>query len=306
MKKMRLLGWASILMLVVSLACNKEPQDLVTQNAKEGGLVEVQNTLHVYQKGETSKKFTTTLLVYQGKVKTTKVNVYKQFFAANGDVSNKELLTSIDISGDRTSKVSFEADYPSLASGLTINGTAMDPQDDIALAVGDSWVLTYEAITSEGEAHVNGATTKFGVSGRLAGTYLIQKGHYIHPSTAPNLAADYSGDHKVIESVSEGVYRMTSMGPWTDINDGSNAIYFLADENDFTITVPKEFNGAVQKVWDGADEVATCQDDPDKLVNVSCDNTFEYKPDKHDIIKISYGYIRSSGTRQFDEVLVKQ
>lgn len=306
MKNLRILSLAALVLFIISSGCNKEPQDLVTQDAKTGGLVEVANALHVYQKGQTSKKFTTTLLVQQGSVTTQNIKVYKQFKTASGDVSERLFLMDIPVNNTKSSNVSFDVDYPSLAEGITINGTALDVNDDINLSVGDYWILSYESTTSENAVHVNGPTTKLSVSGRLAGTYTISQGYYYHPSDGGAVSADYSGDVRIVESVSEGVYRITSMGAWSDIVDGTNAIYFLADEANFTITIPKEYNGDVQKVWDGADEVATCQDDSDKLTAVTCTNTFEYTSDGKDVIKMSYGYIRTSGTRQFDDILVKQ
>ncbi len=303
MKNIFFKGLALLLVLGFTWSCNKEPQDLVTQNAKVGGLVDVETPLHVYKKGETAKEFKTTLLVYQGEVKTNKIQIFKQFFTAAGEVSNIELLKTVDIQDkSKASTIEFTLNYAQLAENIAINGTQLDPNDDSNLVVGDAWVLTYKAETSEGTVGLNKATTKVGVSGRLAGVYDIKRGWYIHPSTAPNLAANYAGGTKVIESVSDGLYKMTTIGPWND----DNPIYFMADEDNFTITIPKEVNGAVQKVWGGADEVATCQDNPANLADVTCTNTFSYEADGHDVIKISYGYIRTSGTREFDEILIKQ
>ncbi len=303
MKNIFFKGLALLLVIGFSFGCNKEPQDLVTQDAKSGGLVSVETPLHVYKKGDSGLDLKTSVLVFQGAVKTTKIHIYKQFFTAAGDASNKELLKTVDITDQtKTTVIDFVTKYNELATNLSVNSTPMDPNDDGNLVVGDYWSLTYIAETSNGDKFLNKATTKVGVSGRLAGIYNIERGWYIHPSTAPNLAGNYSGNTKVIESVADGLYKMTTIGPWND----DNPIYFQADENDFTITVPKEVFGEVQKVWGGADEVATCQDNPTNLVDVTCTNTFSYEADGHDVIKISYGYIRTSGTREFDEILIKQ
>ncbi len=303
MKNIFFKGLAFLLVVGLSIGCNKEPIDNVTQEAKEGGLIEVQTQLHVYKKGDAAKDFNTGVLVFQSDINTTKVHIYKQFFTASGKSSNIELLKSVDIDNkSNASIIEFSAKYEQLAEGLKVDGADMNTANDDNLVVGDFWVLSYKTETSQGNTFLNKATTKVGVSGRLAGVYNVARGWYIHPSTAPGLAGNYAGNVKVIESVSDGLYRITAIGPWST----SGALFFTADETNFTITVPKEVDGKKQKVWGDKDEVATCQDNATELAHVTCTNTFTYEDDQKDVIKISYGYIRTSGTREFDEILIKQ
>lgn len=293
------LNGAFLLFILLVGACDGV-DDLVTENAETGGLVEVQTPLLSYVVGD-DVDYTVSLKVFQGDVKTTKINVLKKFTSGD-DVSDEIVLTTIDVTEDLTALYSFTTDFAALREGLTLNGSAL-PTSDSDLTIGDFWTLTYEAETSQGNTFRNADVTKISVSTRLAGLYTISRGWYIHPSTAPGLASDYSGSYsRVIESVDAVYYRMGDIGPWE--NEVDNFFYFRVDENNNMI-IPKEWNGELQLIW-GADELATCADNPLELPDVTCNTTVELSDDGHDIINVSYGYIRSSGTRQFDEILIKQ
>ncbi len=284
-------------------SCTQEYQDIVTENAAAGGLVEVQTPLLNYVIGE-DQDYTVGLKVFQGDIKTQTINVLKTFVTRDDDgntvTSNEVLLQSYDIAEAATSLFDFTVNFETLRSGLQVNGADL-PDDDALYNIGDFWELTFQAVTSEGNLHRNLKTTKIAVSTRLAGLYNITQGHYYHPSTVPDLAADYSGDYlRIVESVDAETYRMVEIGPWS--NEG-NLFYFVVNQ-DNSITIPKEYGGATQLIW-GADELANCDNDPGELANVSCVNTVELMDDGKDVISISYGYIRSSGTRQFDDILTK-
>ncbi len=283
-------------------AC-EDIQDIATENAVTGGLVEVLTPLYNFipDNGD-DQSFGASIKVFQGDVKTQTIEVYNKYVTSDEDgnevVSNERLVKSFDISENATSILDFTVTPPELREGLTLNGASLD---DVVPDIGDYWELSYRSKTSEGKDHLNVGTTKIAVSSRFAGLYNIVQGWYIHPSTAPGLAADYSGEYlRVIESVTITTYRMTAIGPWP--ND-PNVFYFEIND-DYTITIPKEYNGDLQTVWDG-DELATCPANASNLPDVSCVNTAELVDNGEDIISISYGYIRDTGTRQFDDILVK-
>lgn len=299
------------LSLIVFYACNDDDLDVADNAAgfSEGGLIRNDSKLVNYVIGSDAT-YNFNLLIYQGAIKTTSVDVYKSFTSASGEKSNESLLKTITIDSNETSSASVSTTFTELIAGLSINGQPLT-SNDAELVIADFWTLRYVSNTSEGNSHSNGTASKLAVSTRLAGNYTIDLGWYIHPSTAPGLASDYTGDVRIIESVANepdyATYKMTDIGVWTD---DLNLFYFYvsntADSNgNFPITIPKEWDGAVQLIW-GADELANCDDNPGNLPDVLCKNFATLNPDGHDNIFISYGYIRSSGTRQFEEGLTKQ
>lgn len=296
---------------ILFFSCND--QDLnVADNAagfSTGGLVRNDSKLVNYVIGSDAT-YNFNVLVYQGAIKTTSIDVYKSFTSAAGAKSNEELLVNIPITATSTSSITVPVKYEQLINGLSINGQPL-PTNDAELVIADFWTLRFVSNTSEGKSHSNGTTSKLAVSTRLAGTYDIDLGWYIHPSTAPGLAADYAGDVRIIESVANepafATYKMTDIGVWTD---DLNFFYFYVSNTadasgNFPITIPKEYNGATQLIW-GADELANCVNDPANLPNLLCKNYATLNDNGKDNIFISYGYIRSSGTRQFEEGLTKQ
>ena len=109
------------------------------------------------------------------------------------------------------------------------------------------------------------------------------------------------------------VYKSTTMGGgpyfgWDDPN--CNFFYFYVNndpESDgtYAITIPENYDGVEQTLW-CSDPIADCLRTPANLPNVDCNNYVILNDNGNDEIYISYGYIRSSGTRQFDEILIKQ
>ena len=299
-----ILLYSVVALCILMLGACDSVDDLVTENAVTGGLVNVETPLLSYVIGDNAD-YNVSLQVLQGEVKTTAVNVLKQFTGTVGGeqlTSNEVLMKTIDIASTTTSSVAFSTNFAELREGLTLNGEAL-PTDDLDLTIGDFWTISFQAVTSEGNNHRNLGTTKIAVATRLAGVYTIAQGHYIHPSTAPNVTSDYSGSYsRIIESIDPITYRMSDIGPWEGEPD--NFFYFQVDENN-NVIILKEWEGATQLIW-GADELANCADNPTELPDVSCNNDVELSDDGHDIIRMSYGYIRSSGTRQFDDIMVKQ
>lgn len=283
-------------------ACNSEQDDLVTSDALEGGLLDVETGLVNYVVGD-GATYTGRLKVYQGAAKTTQVKIYKQFKGADGSSSDVIEFKTLDISSSNTELHTFDFNYADLITGISVNGNPL-PSDDSQLSIGDAWTFTFESVTSNG-TFMNRGTMKAAVSTRFAGTYVVIESSYIHP-TAGNLGG-FNGETRIIESVDATTYHHLGLGFWTPNDDTDMEFYFTIDASD-KITIPKEYNGETQTAWSGADELANCIDDPDKLTDVNCGSSDKVERDdvnKEDIIYLSYGYIRSSGTRQFYEVLQK-
>jgi hypothetical protein len=305
------------LSLITFLACNDEDLNVDNHDGKlvEGGLIRNDSQLVNYVVGSDGT-YTFNALVYQGAVKTTSVDIMVKFTNKTSS-TNEVLLTTIPVNFDTTNSISFSTTYEQLISGLLLDGQPMS-SSDTELKIANFWTLTFVSHTNEGNAHINPIVSKLAVSTRLAGNYTVTRGWYIHPTTAPGLAGDYSGAYtRIIESVdliSEyAVYKSTSMGwgpagGWFDPN--CNFFYFYvmnaaSPDGSFEIVIPKEYNGVAQTLW-CSDELANCIDNPNNIPDVSCNTRAVLSTDGHDVLHLSYGYIRSSGTRQFDEILTKQ
>jgi hypothetical protein len=270
--------------------------------ANEGGLVEVQNALINYVVGNGADfTYSASVKVFQGSVKTTSIDIYKQFNGALG-TSNQTLLKSIAVPAGGTGSLDFEFSYTELIAGLSINGTAL-PADDTQLSIGDAFTLTYKATTDAGNTVTNRGTTKVAVSTRFAGIYNVIASAYYHPTAG--FLGDWNGSQVIIESVDPITYHILANGPFNTDDDPDNEFYFTIDA-DGNIDVPKEYDGAVQTVWGGADEVANCDDDPSELPDAcpgldGSGSNFVIKDDVNglDQILMAHGYIRDTGTRQF-------
>ncbi len=291
---------------VLFYACNDDDLNVVDNSAgySEGGLIRNDSKLVNYVIGS-DQDYTFNMLIYQGAIKTTSVDILKSFTTASGVTSNEILLKNVPVTSTETGAFSFSTTYDELAQGLTINGQPL-PESDSDLAIADFWTLRYVAVTSEGKTHSNGVISKLAVSTRLAGTYTVNESSYVHPTAGDQ--GPFNGLQRIIESVANvpdyATYLATDVGPFVD---DSNYYYFyvsnVADaDGTFPITIPKEYNGAVQLIW-GADEIGTCE--ANDLPAMPCTNYAKLNDDGHDQMFLNYGYIRSSGTRQFYEFITK-
>ena len=99
-------------------------------------------------------------------------------------------------------------------------------------------------------------------------------------------------------------------GNWDDPAD-MNFFYFYVNntaesDGSYKITIPNIYDNDPQLLWT-TDPIAECINTVANLPDVSCTNSVVLDNiNGEDVINISYGYTRSSGTRQFDEILIKQ
>ena len=291
--------------IVVTFSCTNDgtliddSEDILTGNAITGGLVNVGNPLISYVVGS-GNTYTASGTIKQGKIPTTEVNVYKSFTdVVTGNTSNSELLTSIPVSSTTPGDVvsfSFDFTYESLSSGLSVNGSPL-PADDGNLNIADSWTLTYEAVTGNGEVVMNANTTKVAVGTRYAGIYTVVESVYWNSGS--NLG-NWTGEDVTIESVNATVYRHAGLAFWDDQE------YFFTvdpDTNEITILDPNDLllNGSPAMTCNGGAgsfEILSCEGNSEAIPN---DTTGE------DVLEFTVGYFRGVGaTREFFERLVKK
>jgi hypothetical protein len=283
-----------------------EDEDLVTENTAIGGLVNPLKTAISYVVGSTDP-YTLEFTVEQGKVNSTQIEIYKSFYDnGQGLWSDSEVLQeTISISESKTHTVSTVYEFDDLVANMTVEGTPISV-DDADYNIGDYWNFRIVATTQENNKHESLQGVKITVATRFAGIYTIKVGEYHHPD--PANSGPYDGD-RIIESVDAITYKFTDIGPWA--NEPDNYFYFTID-NDGNVDIPEYYNGELQLLW-GTDPMAICgvplSVDPDGSnwnTNAACINLATKMEDGKDVIEITYGYQRDSGTRTFNETLVKQ
>jgi len=284
-----------------------EDEDLVTENSSIGGLTNPLKTSLSYVVGSTDP-YTLAWEIEQGHVKSTQIEIYKSFYDnGQGLWSDSEVLQeTIATAEPKTHTVSTTYDFDDLIAGLTVGGEPL-PDEDSEYNIGDYWNFRVVATTNESKNHESLQAVKITVATRFAGTYDIKNGEYWHPTAG--FQGNYAGEVRVIESIDAITYMVTDIGPW--VNDPVNFFYFTID-NDGNIDIPEYYNGELQ-ILQGADPMAICgvplSVDPDGsnwATHANCVNIATKKDNGKDEINITYGYQRDTGTRTFNETLVKQ
>jgi len=293
--------------LIFAMGGCVEDEDLVTENASLGGLVNPLKTSLSYVVGSTDP-YTVAYEIEQGHVLSTKIDIYKSFYDnALGIWADSEVLQeSYTVTDPNTHTVITSYVFSDLTSDLTINGEPL-PDDDTDYNIGDYWAFRFVATTEENNDHESQNGVKITVATRFAGVYDIKNGEYWHPTAG--FQGNYAGLVRVIESIDAVTYMATDIGPW--VGDPVNFFYFTID-NDGNIVIPEYYNGELQ-ILQGADPMAICgvplSVDPDGsnwYDHANCVNIATKKDDGKDEINITYGYQRDTGTRTFNETLVKQ
>ena len=165
------------LLLLLAAACNKSV-DLVTEDAKEGGLV-VPVTANVPYKLANTPQVEVTVDIPSGPA-ITAIQVYNSFYSTTDEASSNDfMMMEIPVTG---SSITFTVTYNDLKNGLVINGNPL-PNDETLLGIGSAWTLSYHSVLADGRIVINNSTTTIGVANIYAGNYHCV-GYFQHP-TAP-------------------------------------------------------------------------------------------------------------------------
>ena len=287
---------------VVLYSCNDADLDVVDSAAgySEGGLIRNDTRSANYVIGS-GQSYTFDMLIAQGAIKTTSVNIMKTFTTATGLTSNTILLKNVEVTNSDSDFFSYSTTYEELIQGLEINGEPL-PENDSDLAIADYWTLAYVAVTSEGKEHYNGATSKLAVSTRLAGIYTVANSTYVRIDVDNG---PFNGTQRTIESVANepdfATYYATDIGEWEE----ATSFYWFYVSNtasadgSYAITIPKTWNGTEQLLW-GEYIIALCEEN--MLPLMPCTNYARIEDDGKDELFLNYGYtVVDSGVRQFYE-----
>lgn len=296
-----------LLLVAMLFSCNKNDNPLM-ENAKEGGLIEVNTTTVVYFLNTMAQPYDVELKYYQGAgANISSIEVYKQFFTVDTAglpvSSEKTLFKTIDLSAQTEPGFhTYTASFNELASGTTVNGVLI-PQADTLLKPGFYWVLSYAVKLDDGRTVATNDNTVF-INSRFAGVYNVVDALYYRIGVLTYDIADWPTTVKVT-ALNATTFKMEP--PCEPF--GNNTIYFTIDDASGDIQVLKTYAGSTNTVNNIA--IATCSADPGAFNSVPClgSNTAIKVPSTKDTIKITYGYVTPTGAvgpREFYQVMVKQ
>lgn len=314
MKKI-LIYTLGFLALVVPFACDNE-DDILTENAKEGGLINPSTTSVNYVVGD-GAAYSFDLNLVQGKTskqEMKEVRIYKSAFRGavafsdpetEGDSiparwSNEVLEETIAIANKESHSISVTAmNFASLVDGLIIGGEAL-PTSDSDMNIGDYFNFRVEATLSTDRIVEQAYNIKIAVSTRFAGKYRLVEGTYYRIGVLSD-EGSYWPAETLMESVDAKTYKMNGLAAWAD-----NELYFQI-EDDGTITYPDKWNGVAQILNDNP--LITCSSNPSDMTNANCGISniiVKDDVDGKDRLIMSFGYYTSgSGPREFYQVMEK-
>ena len=232
-------------------ACNK-PEDLVTEDAKTGGLIFPTQGI-AYKLGGTPQ-FDVEIKIPMGPGITT-IEIYNKYFRlADTAESNKVLMKTIDVASSNSSAdvvKTLTLTYVDLSKDLLVEGSPL-PTDESLLPIGDYWELYYICTLSDGRKVTNSLTTKIDVANLWAAKYLMSG--YALRAGDPVLSGYYSdiewklvtkGAKSVqfdeIHRWGDGVSTIGGIGKWVYTIDDSGG-----PNNPMPVTVTDPDNAAVK------------------------------------------------------------
>ena len=308
MNKINFSTLAYLFIFTFLIGCNKNDNPL-KQNAKEGGLIEVNTTTVVYFINTMTQEYDVELKYYQGQgSKINSIEVYKQFFTTDllGDVvsSPKSLFKTLDLSAETDPGfITYPASFAQLAQGTTVNGVLI-PQADTLLKPGFYWELTYVIKLDDGRSVIVNQNSVF-LNSRFAGTYKVVDARY-YRSAAPIVDYDESYWPSTVKVTALNATTFKMEAPCEPF--GTNSIYFTIDDVSGTVQVLKSYAGSELTI--NSQKVATCSTEPGAFNNVPCSssNIAIKMASSKDSLTITYGYVTPTGTvgpREFYQKMVK-
>lgn len=267
-------------LISISLSSCLKNDDLITENAKAGGLISAPGVIP-YKGSAIDVNFT----VAKG-TPVTAVNV-KKYFVHNADTSTSTseiLQETVELNGANESAdadkiitvnwASLVANMEPLSKGYVI------PSNDLNADIGDYFVLEFVSVMSDGR-EVIGASTIISVANFFAGDYVAHL-IYRHPSygTYPDNIYVEEDNDKTLLAVS-GTTCVTDFGTWGP----SEKMYITIDPTTYAISFTVEN-------W-SYDVVMGDPYRPDLISN--------YNPTTG-VISLYYSYMGSGGYRIFWEI----
>ncbi len=292
--------------LVISFGCDESDDPFAEY--KQGTAQEIadpylQILTPVVQFQAGTPSYNISMNVINGLKQLTKVDAYSVYTdAETGSTSEPILFRSYAVDNPLKVEISDDVTYGDLKDGVIVDGGGL-PEDDVELAVGSGWVLTYKGTTTSGVEIPLAGTVNIAVLSRFAGIYRILDMKYIRIGVdRDDVYASEIGNTRFIGSVDENTFSYNDF--WGPFGWTGSSFNFDIDLTTNKITVPIICCGLFSGNF-----ATSCATFPEHLTNVPCDDTSNILiPDdatgKHRII-LTYGYLSDSGPREFWEILEK-
>jgi hypothetical protein len=271
MKHIIKLGVLLLVAQVVFLNSCVEPDDLMTADAKTGGLVLPSTNLLL--KAGANQSFDVVVEIPQGPG-IASLEMTKVFSQGDTLFSNVAELAPVEVNSvnlNDTAFITFSLAYTDLKEGLTLDGNPM-PAEETGLGIGDYWTIVFTSVMEDGRKVVNNATTVIAVSNKYAGYYQCV-GYFTHPTPSSSRAINRE---KFLSPISQ-TKSLTELG---DLGASGYDIY-IDVQPDNTCVVTKG---------------VTCPTD----VFMSTGETNAYDPVTGHFV-LNYYYVGASGPRIIDE-----
>jgi len=314
MKKIKFLFLGIIAAVIVS-ACSNQYEDLnrdsdiLTNTENTGGFVTFtkQAIPYVVGNGDTYS-YGTDLKAFQTVEKVLKVEVYNQFTnIVSGVKSNKMLLKTLTFPNTaQTEIVANTFNYNDLKRGILVSGVGLGT--DTTLNIGDYWLLSYVITTASGKVVASATPTKVSVSTRYAGTYKCITGSYYRIGVLTYTGTDWPSE-TIVESVNTTTYRVRKyFGPFNNSSTATGGDYYFSVDGSGNITYPANVPGTTIPQEGNNQPFITCISNPSSMTNVNCATSNFVTPDNvngKDRLTMTFGYLASSGSREFYQVMEK-
>jgi len=219
---------------IFSLSSCLESDDLITENAKAGGMI-IAPSVVPYKNADINLNFT----INKGAT-VQSVEIYKTFtHNADTTTSSEVLHATIDVGGANSTEAveksalftwaNLKENMPTLPKGYVI------PDDGLDADIGDYFTIYLKSVMSDGRV-VIGATTIISVANFFAGDYTAHL-IYRHPSFGiypDNIYVEEDND-KTLLAVS-GTTCVTSFATWGP----AEKMYITIDPNTYAISIATE------------------------------------------------------------------
>lgn len=306
----------SILLMITSFACDTEPIDLVTENANEGGLIEVEGNIQSgsYVVGNSGPYTIELFLNQKPGQEIVNIDLYKLFKGSKKVINeageeefrsystNEVLDQTINVSTiTGNGYVNIDYTYADLIKSLNVEGENL-PETDGLLNIGDEFIFRAVALMKDGREVEQNFTIKFTVSTRYAGSYRAINAEYYRVGVLTFTTADWPNE-MVISSVDATTYKVNEyFGPFN-----GNEWYFQIIDG--KILYPEKTPDGKSQTANGQ-PLITCNSNPSDMTNVPCgpETNLVINDDENgkDQLVMSFGYYtEGSGSREFYQVLEK-
>jgi len=266
MKKLIFSALSLLFAAFVLVSCDNTYDDLMTADAKTGGMVNPTSSVP-YKLGSTPS-FDVILDIPKGPG-IDAVEIYRTF------TGKAEVLDqTIDVGGANATAVvskTLSYTYAQLSAGLGM------PADESELAIGDAWTLRYVSVMDDGRKVDVASTTTVAVANFFAGSY-VKSMKYFHPTAGGSYpTTPYSAYTENIDLVAKNAFECDDwFGVWED--------------NKLTIHIEQTAGYPLTLTIERPDGVVG---DPNNPANVC-----SYDPETG-VIKLFYFYPGAGGNRIF-------